>query len=365
MNLQKEKEKYKEKLNQPSQAEIDKYSFSFALFSANIKKFLPHIPKSDYKRCFQETLYHKWISGLEQHDMEYLKKTKVINNSSIDLENLNIKQPLIFASFHLGSYRSFNSILYELGHKIVIVIDESVFIKQQENILNNVGPLLKCKESSDFIILNVMDKTSIFKLKNLIEQGYIMSVYLDGNTGINSDNVTFSKSYIPIQFLNNTIYVKNGIGKLAALLGAKIIPIIAHRDGEENNHIEFYKEIQISDFDNKQEFAVKSIEKAYNLFEEMLYKYPTQWESWLYIHKWFKRDFSTPFNFESDNVSVNKFNDKRYAIFKLVDSFFLFDLFDYQSYPITPEISKALESNNFSEIDSTLLEELKTKTIIL
>ena len=163
MNLQKEKEKYKEKLNQPSQAEIDKYSFSFALFSANIKKFLPHIPKSDYKRCFQETLYHKWISGLEQHDMEYLKKTKVINNSSIDLENLNIKQPLIFASFHLGSYRSFNSILYELGHKIVIVIDESVFIKQQENILNNVGPLLKRKESSDFIILNVMDKTSIFQ----------------------------------------------------------------------------------------------------------------------------------------------------------------------------------------------------------
>ena len=364
MNLQKEKEKYKEKLYQPSQAEIDEYSFSFTLFSANIKKFLPHVSITDYRRYFQETLYHNWISGLEQYDMEYLKKTKIINNSSIDISNTSVDNPLIFTSFHLGSYRSFISVLYELGHKIVLIIDESVFAKQQGDILINVVPLLKATESSDIIILNVMDRTSIFKLKSLIEQGYIMTVYLDGNTGINSDSINFSKSYIPIQFLNNLIYVKNGVGKLASLLNAKIIPVIAHRDEMEINHIKFYEEIQISDFEDRQEFAIKSIEKAYKLFEEELSKYPTQCECWLHIHKWFKRDFATPFKLGIINSSDFKFNEDRYSVFKRADSLFLFDLYDYQSYPINTEISRALENNDFSKIDGKLLEELKTKNVV-
>ena len=296
--------------------------------------------------------------------MDYLKNSKIINNSTIDLKNINVKEPVIFASFHLGSYRKFNSILYELGHKIVIVIDESFYIKQQENIINNVAPLLKGKVSSDFIILNVMDKTSIFKLKHLIKNGYVMSIYLDGNTGINSDNVTFSKSYIPINFLNNIIYVKNGIGKLAALLGAKIVPIIAHRDEEENNNIVFYKEIEILEFENKQNFAIRSIEEAYKLFEIMLNTYPTQWESWLYIHKWFKRGFTTSFIERRSNSIDYNFNHDRYALFKLVDSFFLFDLFDYQSYPITQELSDIFKHKNFSKLNRSFLEELIKKNIL-
>jgi KDO2-lipid IV(A) lauroyltransferase len=363
MNLNEIKTDYRNKLQNATQSEIDNTSYSFALFSANINKFLPHIPKSEYKNLFQKTLYHKKISGAEQYDLEYLKNNSIINNSSINLELKNITSPTIFASFHLGSYRLLNSYLYVLGYKIVIIIDESVFLKQQDDLLNKVKPLLNGTKESDFVMLNINDRTSIFKLKNYIEQGYIMTVYLDGNTSLNNKSQDFTKGYIPINFLNNNVFVKNGIGKLSALLGAKIIPTLSSRDKDENNSIEFYKEIQIADFENKQEFSIKSIEISYKILEKRLIEIPEQWECWLYIEKWFKRDFKTPYNVNKE--ILNQFNNERYTRFSLGKSNFIFDMYDYQSYPIEQELANSVQENNFSKINADLRQELQEKNIII
>ncbi len=363
MNLQTEKEAYKKKIYQASKDEIDKESYRFALFSANIKNFLPHIPISNYGELFRESLYHRRISSLEQYDLDYLKKNRIINNSSINLKQKETHPPTLFTSFHLGSYRLFNSILYELGYKIVIIMAESVFIKQQNDILDRVKPILEGTKESDFIILNVKDRKSIFKLKNLIEQGYIMTVYLDGNTGLNSEHIDFSKSYIPIKFLNNTIYVKNGVGKLASLMDANIVPVISYRDKNECNVMEFHKEIKISDYTNKAEFSIKSIELNYKLFEEKLINYPMQWECWYYIHNWFKRNYNTTFKLQYNFSNI--FNRERYTTFKLGESLFIFDLYDYLSYPANDFLISAIEKDDFSQIDISLLKELKHKNIVI
>ncbi len=363
MNFLFEKNKMKNRLSNPSQKDIDKMSYQYALFLANMKKFFPLKNQEEYKKFYIDLLYHKWLSGIEQYYVKFLRRSVITNNSSYNLDDLTFEKPLIFATFHLGSYRLFNSFLFEKGFKIVLIIDESVYIRQQSDILENVKPLLEKKNSSDIIILNVKDKASIFKLKNLINQGYVMSVYLDGNTGLTKDDEEFSKSYIPISFFSNEVYVKNGVGKLASLLGADIIPVISHRDEKEINHIEFYKEITMSDFDGKKDFAVKSIEKVYQIFEKKLAEYPVQWESWLYLHRWIKRDYTTDFN--SVTNLKNEFNVDRYTFFKVKESHFLFDLFDYKSYPLSAEQYKNLYNRNFTEIDDNQREELILKNVIV
>ncbi len=363
MNLEKEKRIYKNQIYNPSEAEIRNASYSLALFSANIKRFLPGIPASHYVSMFQEVLYYQKLSGAEQYDREYLGQTTVINHSGINLEEFAVKTPTIFATFHLGSYRLLNSILYENGFKIVVIIDETVFLGQQEKLLKSVKSVLKGTGTSDLIILNVNDRTSIFRLKQLLEQGYVMTVYLDGNTGINAKSQDFSKGYIPIDFLGKTINVKNGIGKLAALLDGRVIPVVSYRDETEANHVEFYKEINISDFESKKEFSVQAIELAYKKLEEKLVEYPTQWECWLYIQKWFKRDYSTPFTQEADSLS--RFNDERYSTFVVNESNFIFDLFDYQSFPIDAMLAKALRKNDFAAIEPETFNTLKEKNIVV
>jgi len=329
MNLKQERANLIEKLKNPSQKEIDEKTYSFALFSANIKKFLPLIDKSEYKKLFERFLYFKWSSGLEQYSMEYLNSTKVINNSTIDLTVLNQDNPLIFSSFHFGSFRLFNSILFELGHKIVIIIDDTIVKQQKDDLLFKVKPLLKVKESSDFIILSVQDRTSIFKLKQLISEGYIMTVYLDGNTGVNTKSQDFNKGFMPINFLGQQIYVKNGISKLAALLGAKIVPVISYRDKDEKSIVEFCDVLSAEQYSSRQDFITKSIQDSYKVLENKIIEFPTQWTSWLTIQNLFLRDYSTPF--DKNYVPKNKFNDDRYTLFVVNNSCFLFDLFDYQS----------------------------------
>lgn len=363
MNLKAQKETYKKQTENPTKEDIKQTSFMFAVFSANIRKFYSNISSNEIIDMFKKFMYYRKSSNAEQYDIEYLRSMKIINNSSINIETKNITSPTIFASFHLGSYRLFNSYLYELGYKIVIIIDETVFLNQQDNILNKVKPLLKGTKNSDLILLNVNDRTSIFKLKNYIEQGYVMTVYLDGNTGLNEKSQDFSKGYISINFLNSQLFVKNGIGKLATLLSADIIPTISYRDDNDISYLEFHKVINTNDFENRQEFSVKSIEICYKKLEEKLIDYSTQWECWGYIQKWFKRGGLTPFY--EINLYQNKFNLQRYITFKLDKSNFIFDLLDYQSYPIEQELANAIQENNFSKINKDLIQELQDKNIII
>lgn len=363
MNLQFEKAKLKKRLANPTQNDIDRMSYEYALFLANMKRFFPQKSNDEYKNFYLDLLYHKWLSGIEQYYVKFLRRSVIINKSSYNLDDLTFEKPLIFTTFHLGSYRLFNSFLFEKGFKIVLIIDESVFLKQQMDILENVKPILNKKDSSDIVILNVKDKSSIFRLKNLISQGYIMSVYLDGNTGLTKDDENFSKSYIQINFFNNSVYVKNGVGKLALLLNADIIPVISHRDDKEVNHITFYKEISILDFENKKDFPNKSIEQVYEIFEKKLAKHPTQWESWLFLHRWIKRNFTTEFH-PVTNL-INKFNDDRYFFFKVKETNFLFDLHDYKSYPLENELYNKLRNGNFSQIEDNQRNELINKNVII
>jgi len=295
--------------------------------------------------------------------MQYLKNSKIINYSSINLENLKPNSPLIFSSFHFGSFRLFNSVLFELGHKIVIIIDDTIVQKQKDDLLYKVKPLLNAKKSSDFLILSVQDRTSIFKLKKLISEGYIMSVYLDGNNGVNIKKQNFEKGFNKINFLNKEIFVKNGIPKLASLLKAKIIPVLSYRNKNEDSIIEFHKELYATQYQTKQEFIIKSIEKSFSLLEKKIKKHPSQFTSWLTLQDMFLRNYSS--SYIKKNIIKGIFNDSRYSIFLLNTSYFIFDLLDYKSYPINQKLANSIKKNNFDNIDLNLKQELIQKNIII
>jgi lauroyl/myristoyl acyltransferase len=360
MHLQIEKQRFLERLNDPSPIDIDNMSYEYSLFVANVKKFLPEIKKEEYKDFFVELLYHKWLSRMEQYDMETLHNLKVINDSSFNIEKPERVTPLIFATFHMGPFRLFNSYLFENGFKIVLIVDHNIYTTQQKEILNDVKPLLKNNKNADFIILDVKDRTSIFRLKNLLLEGYVLSVYLDGNTGftrIRSNE--FDNSFISIKFFNNMIYVKNGIGKLSLLLCADIIPVIAYRDQNESPIIHFNKEIKISDFGDRKTYPVKSIEHIYKIFEDELSTHKTQWIDWIFIHNWFKRGEKT--SYKTNYRIKNIFNEDRYILFIKGNYHFLFDLYDYISYPITAELYKILKENKLSLIDLDIMAEFIKK----
>lgn len=363
MDLENQRQLIRNRVFNPTEFDIVRESYHYVIFCANIKKFFPHFPSEKYREFYQKKYYYQYTSAYEQDSLAYLERTKIINESSFDFKNPNKETNYIFGAFHLGSYRTVVTYLCEQGLKIVLIIDESVFLEQLDSFLHTVKNVLSNDKNSDLIILNVNDRTSIFKLKQLVSQGYTMAVYLDGNTSINSKAQDFSKGYIPISFFGQEIFVKNGVAKLATILNAKIIPSISHRDDYEENTITFYKEISINDFSDKQEFLVKSIENCYKHLENQISIYPYQWECWSYIHKWFPRNQIS--NYYVSPESISKFNTERYDLYEVNGKHFIFDLLSYQSYPISNEVKQLIVSEKFQDINSSLLTALKNKNILI
>ena len=84
---------------------------------------------------------------------------------------------------------------------------------------------------------------------------------------------------------------------------------------------------------------------------------------WIGIHRWFKRGGKTPYKV---NHSIkNIFNEDRYILFVKRDSHFLFDLYDYISYPIAAKLYKILKENKISLINEDIITELIEKNVII
>ncbi len=360
MNIQVYKKNIWKRLNNLKQAELDEMSYQYCLFTANIRKFLPEYPKDKYRLFFTNLLYSRQIEAIERYDIKLCKDLKVINSYKYNSD----RYPLIFASFHLGPYASITYHLISKGFKVVVIVDHSVYSDSGDEIIRLGNTALTNSKNSDFIVLDIKDKTSLFKLKHLILDGYVISVYIDGNMGVeNIRGNYFDKSFTPISFFNNIVYVKNGIAKLSFLLNASIVPVISYRDENENPVIHFYEEIKINDTKNKNEYTSRTIQQLYKILECNLKIYTTQWMEWIPIHTWLKRNWKTPY--VSNLKILSLFNKDRYSLFVINNSHFLFDLYDYISYPIKSDLYDYLKNGEINRIDKDRMNELIQKNVII
>jgi len=315
-----------EKIYNPTNADKSLSSYKYALTSAALKRFFPDISTEEHELMYKDILFNQAKAGIEQFDTDIVDELEIINHSDFSLSNQNAQ---IFATFHLGSYRAINRYLVDMGFKVVLIIDDEVFQNQKDDMLKAYNELkaISANKNSDFVILNVKDRTSIYALKKLIAEGYSLVVYLDGNTGLKKE-IDFKKGHKAIIFLGQKIFVKTGVEFISKITDTKIIPVISYRNKTKSN-LAFYEPIC-----NKS----GAIEICYKHLENLVRIYPTQWECWLYIHKWFERNNFDLKNTETEPISGSlAFNSKVFIPFCRGGSHFLLNRDTYLSYPISKE----------------------------
>lgn len=106
-----------------------------------------------------------------------------------------------------------------------------------------------------------------------------------------------------------------------------------------------------------------AIKQLYKILECNLKIYATQWMEWIPIHTWLKRDWKTPY-VHNPNIR-NLFNNDRYSLFVMDNSYFVFDLYDYISYPIKSDLYNLLKTRKLSLIKKEMMNELIEKNIII
>lgn len=348
----------KKQIYNPDEDTKKRSGFSFSVTNAALLKFIPNYSSFDKIFTFKDIIFNQSLTAIEVADLNLYKELSIINNSKIEDFNKFKDQPLIFATFHLGSYRAINQYLLSLGMKLVLIIDDNVFKTQGQGFEKLASQLKKQSiKNGDFQILNVKDTRTIFHLKDMMSKGYSLVVYLDGNTGLH-EKQNFSKGFEKINFLQSEIHVKNGIQFIAKLTKSLFIPVISYRN-DNKIYLEFFDHINF----NQENINFSAIKIAYKHLENKLLLYPQQWECWLYMYKWFNRDEKTPYVVIDNLKFISNF--ERYIAFVLGETKCLFDYYNFESIEIDDAIYHAFLENDFTAVDKDFKEELISKNIII
>lgn len=364
------KQEIRSRTNDMQGIEEYKYSINHATSRANIVNFLPKkLNEKELKSFLMDCYYYKGSSMADLDDFSLIDKYNI--NTPEHISNINIykEKPTIFATFHMGSYRIINNYLNIKNFKSVLIVDTEVFESQTEHYMDVYNSIQKERSTTgNLIVLNADEQSTFFKLKQLIKEGYSLLVYLDGNMGAGSRNVSENKNLIPISFFGKEIYVRKGIGVLAKLLGAQIVPVISHVEAEKI-HLTFYPEYDVSSTDD----IHNSISYCYSLLEKLLVKFPTQWECWLYIHNWINLDYwITESQQERKKNIENKiefqFNSQNYYLVHntLDKTYFLFENSTYSAYEISDKYFKLLSTEviNTSLLNDDIKQELIDRNVL-
>lgn len=350
--------------NEGYQNKVSK-THSFNLVSANLFNFLPEIDFEKHHHLFNEITLHNRLTHFEQTHKEALKYITTENLSEETLKMLK-EQPCIISSFHFGSYRLLNAYLAENNIAYTAVCPKAILEKEEEMFRKN----LFSNKDAKFIELEspALGLKIIKELKN----GRSVFLYFDGFRS--SSNVKTSEDE-KISFLNKEIFVKKGVAHLANVAKVPLITTIAYRKKIDDIRLHFFDPILPNSDKNRDEYALEATKLAYDRFSYFLKKYPGQWESWLYLHK--QVESSEPLilkNEMNDKISPKGllFNKRRYGIFKIAESSYLFDRFSYVTYPIDnnlyDNLAKTSEDTNFSietKIERKVLKELYGNQVLV
>lgn len=359
------KREIREKINNKLHDKEFLYSLHHAIARANILNFFPsNLSNEDLDHFLMDCYYYKGGSLADLDDFSLIDDYVIHTPDNITDTEVYKTQPTIFATFHMGSYRIIHNYLNSKNFREVLIVDTEVYENQTEHYMDVYTSIQKERGTTgELLVLNADEQSTFFKLKQLIKEGYSLVVYLDGNMGAGSRNVTENKNLLPISFFGKEIYVRKGVGVLAKLLGAQIVPVISHIENEQI-HLTFYPEYNVSSIDQ----VSGAISYCYRLLEKQLTQQPAQWECWLYMNNWINYDKIIEQMEYNSKIIPNKngfhFNKNKYNLVhdELDTSYFLFENSTYSAYEISKNdftilSSKIIPKSSFPlEVESELIE---------
>jgi KDO2-lipid IV(A) lauroyltransferase len=254
-----------------------------SVMSANLFHLIPNLPVSDYDKTISRiTMFQKW-SYLDQSYPHLVHDVTVdgLVPNFMDIQ----EKPVIFCSYHLGSYRLIINYLASTGVKITLLIDENVSKAQSKDFFDVVANVQRqCDLSDDFRIVDTAAPNMLMTLMRDLKEKRCLFVFLDGNKGVGGRSINKDK-LLQIDFLDMTLNVRKGVAFLSYISGVPLLPLSAKRMSENflENIIKFYPQIFPDMADTRDSYIKMAIQKMYCHLASELTEFYEQWECWRYI----------------------------------------------------------------------------------
>ncbi|MBN8877027.1 MAG: hypothetical protein J0I32_05730 [Sphingobacteriales bacterium] len=339
----------------------------YTIVSANLSNFLPEIDCGRHINMFSQLLLHKQVSKLEQGSVAAHNFLKTENLTTRTMDLLRSK-PSIICTFHTGSYRIINTFLIQNKIPFTLAIGSSILAAEGEDYYSVYNSLAGDDKNNAFSIIDAENPKSVLQMLRELKSGRNLLLYLDGNSGAGTAT-TKNENRCAVNFLEQQIFARKGIGFLAHAVNVPIIPVINYRQEWKDIRLRFYDPI-LPDLDEmRDKFAVSVTQQLYDTVSPVIRQYPEQWEAWLYLHKVANvSNQIPPLKGKPDGMFV-RFNLNDYGIFKVNKRSFIFQKSNYTSYPISASLYEILMCSvehpvNKKDIQRSVLVELEEKGVL-
>lgn len=316
----------------------------FAMTSASLLNYLPVIPFERHEEIFKSILLYKKLNIAEQSSFEILN---IVETENLNKEILSLLQnkPCVICTFHTGSYRIIN--LFLIKHKIPfsLVMGKKVMEKEGANFSTLYDQCPETKHSGALTILNAEAPQAGLQMLRELKRGKSLVLYIDGNSGA-GDATMKNENHCCVEFLNQEIYARKGIGWLAHAAGTAIIPLASYRPDQDTIRLRFFDPIYPTGKD-RNAFAQQTTQRIYDHAAPLISENPEQWETWLYIHKVAHIINRKPAHNKNGYTMDGdiQFNSPAFGIFKINNTPFLLQKNDYSFYEIDEALYGLLTMN--------------------
>lgn len=242
-------------------------TWEFALFSANLHRYLPVIPWADHPQLYQQyTEYHQPRTLYDRSAWE----TTV-------LDPYMTTGPRILCLYHLGYHAQLPRVLADNGLRFDVLMDRKVFEEQRE-LLEHLRDDMNGNENT-YRFLFSDNPAVLLQVRTTLQQGRHLVVFADGNSG--TDTALANRQ--EVDFLNSRLAVRKGIALISHLMMTPVIPISHRMQGQK---IQLIVGGAIFPADTPRgEYIGACMQALYGFLSRELTAQPWLWECWSYLHE--------------------------------------------------------------------------------
>lgn len=242
-------------------------TWEFALFSANLHRYLPEIPWTEHPQLYQQyTEYHQPRLSYDRSAWE----TTV-------LAPYTTTAPRILCLYHLGYHAQLPRVLADKGLCFDVLMDRKVF-EEQRDLLDHLRDDMNSNENT-YRFLFSDNPAVLLQVRTTLQQGRHLVVFADGNSG--TDTAMANRQ--EVDFLNSRLAVRKGIALISHLMMTPVIPI-SHRVQGQKIQLVLGEAIFPANTPRK-EYIGACMQTLYGFLSRELAVQPWLWECWSYLHE--------------------------------------------------------------------------------
>lgn len=191
---------------------------------------------------------------------------------------------VIFVPSHFGRYRWVPLALLELRLPVTLLVDERNHGLITADVDARIDAMHHHLRPDIFDTVESGDPSALWQLARALKGGSVTVMFADGNSGIDGQASPRGAQVVP--FLGQSIFVRPGIGALAATTDATVVPVFCHERRDGPPILRFDPPIYRGPDERRSVYRERVMLELFATLEREVLAQPWLWEEWWILPRW-------------------------------------------------------------------------------